>query len=215
MLPKQAPYYKPEDLEILTRKYPDLQHWLRKPWLNPLGPSPGRAACLDFITNGVKHFQDADSLQALFNDRNTPDPTPRRRLFLLEGTHNAFRDVFSHELDIDPQVWARHCWVPGLDQSWDPSQSIGTRLSLPTLSDPSQTFHVDYCQMMYLNLERQEFKMRCAENGRRISSFRVDGRLDNVGALIRRVSFWGRKQGEEGWDGMLECFGSLLEEDRC
>ena len=185
---------QPEDMEILGKKYPDLKNWIRNRWTSSAGHACGRPASLDFGANlqvSVNHFQEAAALARYFTTptlQATP-PEPRRRLFLLEGADNGLRRVFARELDIDPQVWARHDWVPTVDSRWDPTQSIGIKLSLPSLADSSETFFVDYLQMMYLNLETQDFSLRCAENGRRISSSRVDGNFDNVGIIGRRVSF--------------------------
>ena len=207
MMSEKLPWPDPKEFDILASNYPDLKYWRGQQWKHHLGHASGRVACLEFGPNeevGVEKYEDASALRKHFEKRN-PDasPTyPQRRLFLLEGCNDALRGVLSRELDVDLQVWARQDWMPKLDLSWDPTFNLGTKASLHSLVDPNETFRLDYFQLKLLILKDQEFSLRCAENGRRISLSRVDGKLDKVGQVTRRVSFWGRQRDVGGWDGM-------------
>ena len=199
-------WYPPEALDVLVQKYPNLRHWTSGNWSFPLERARGRAACVEFKSSGevkIERFEEAESLRKYLDVEKADAslPEPGRRLFLLEGVNNDSRGVLASELDVDPNVWARHSWIPPLDITWDPSRSIGTKFGLPSLYDANQAFHINYSQLVYLNLTEQDFNLRCAENGRRVSSSRVDGQFDNVGAVIRKLSFWGRNRNNGGWDG--------------
>lgn len=128
------------------------------------------------------------------------DPSPStRRLFILESFNDKIRDLISLKLDIDPQVFHRHIRVA----IWESAQiNAGNTPLLPSLIDSTRSWAMLYSQLMHLNLEKQEFTLRCYGNERHIASSRYDGKLDGVGSVSRKISFSGTRRGQDGWDGM-------------
>lgn len=127
------------------------------------------------------------------------DPTPSaRRLFILESFNDKIRDLISLKLDIDPQVFHRHIRVA----IWESARiDAGNTPLLPSLIDSTRSWAMLYSQLIHLNLEKQEFTLRCFGSERHIASSRYDGKLDGVGSVGRKLSFSGTRRGQDGWDG--------------
>lgn len=183
----------------LAFKYPNLLNQDYKRWYPFPNPNSRRAACFQFLPDGsVKdnRFDNADSLTAFL----AVDPSPStRRLFILESFNDKIRDLVSLKLDVDPQVFYRHAKVA----VWEPAHRYaGNTPLLPSLIDSNRSWAMLYSQLIHLNLEKQEFTLRCRGSERHIASSRNDGKLDGVGSVSCKISFSGTRKGQGGWDGM-------------
>lgn len=190
----------------LAGKYPNLQNKDSKRWYPLPNPDSRRAACFQFSPDGsVKdnRFNDADSLMAFL----AVDPSPStRRLFILESFNDKIRDLISLKLDIDPQLFYRHTKVA----IWEPAhRQAGNTPLLPSLIDSNRSWTISYSQLVHLNLEKQEFTLRCLGSERHIASSRNDGKLDGIGSVSCKISFSGTRRSQDGWDGTSEllCLG--------
>ena len=182
----------------LANKYPYLQNKDFKRLFPFPNPDTRRTACFQFLPDGSVRdyrFNNADGLATFL----AVDPSPStRRLFILESFNENIRDLVSLKLDIDPQVFYRHAKVA----IWEPThRQAGNTPLLPSLVDSNRSWTISYSQLIHLNLEKQEFDLRCLGSERHIASSRNDGKLDGVGAVCCKISFSGTRNGQDGWDG--------------
>lgn len=183
----------------LANKYPNLRNKDYKRWCSYPNPDSRRVACFQFLSNGTvrdNRFNDADSLMAFL----AVDPSPSaRRLFILESFNDKIRDLVSIKLNVDPQVFHRHTRVA----IWESARrEAGNTPLLPSLIDSNRSWAMLYSQLIHLNLEKQEFTLRCLDSERHIASSRNDGKLDGVGSVGCKISFSGTRRGQDGWDSM-------------
>lgn len=179
-------------------KYPCLHNKDFKRWYPFPNPDTRRSACLQFLPDGnvrENRFKNADGLATFL----AVDPSPStRRLFILESFNDKIRDLVSLKLDIDPQVFYRHAKVA----VWEPvHKQAGNTPLLPSLIDSNRSWTISYSQLIHLNLEMQEFTLRCRGSERHIASSRHDGKLDGIGSVSCKISFSGTLRGQDGWDG--------------
>lgn len=182
----------------LAGKYPTLRNEDYKRWCPYPNPDVRRVACFQFLPDGTvkdDRFNDADSLMAFL----AVDPSSSaRRLFILESFNEKIRDLVSLKLDIDPQVFHRHTRV----NTWESARiDAGNTPLLPSLIDSTRSWAMLYSQLIHLNLEKQDFNLRCFGSERHIASSRYDGKLDSVGSVACKISFSGTRRGQDGWEG--------------
>jgi hypothetical protein len=189
----------------LIPKYPNLgnEDWQR--WYPPREDTTVRTAYFRYGESQILEHgicKDANQVHELFNARlDSAVSQPSRTLLIMESFNAAMRNVLVAELGMDPQVLFRHARIGCIWE--DIRRDAGDTPSLASLSAASHSFSVDFTHLVHLNLEDQQFTLRCLESERHISSSRSssDGRLDGIGAVSCRLTFWGRRLSNDGWIG--------------
>jgi hypothetical protein len=200
----------------LSEKCPNLQNEDYRHFYPRRTDRKTRMACVEFHAIAPVTLIDLQNADELRDHLNAPlQSTPRRRLFILEDFNDEIRAAIGLRLQVDPQLFHRHVRI-GL---WERSRrDAGNTLPLPSLANSDKMFALEYVQMLHLNLKSfavsesgGQFALRAADTERHIAISRIDGRMDGVGALQSRLSFWGQKRGNGGWDGKPR----LLTNHRC
>jgi len=188
--------------QLLTPKYPNLRHQDYKRWCPYAGTLPTRVACIDFGVNDrveLRVGNGATDLRTFYESPLYPSNTePIRRLFILEDFDNETKAAIGTRLSIDPRVFLRHSRVALWERS---DENAGCTPSLPSLNDPDKSFMLNYSELMHLNVENQQFTLRCVGNERHIASSRNGDKLDGIGSVHRKLSFWATGTTNGGWDG--------------
>jgi hypothetical protein len=198
--------------DALILKYPNLANKDYKLIAEPRAyASPPRLACFDFdntttpLQASPTVFQGLDDLRQFLKQAApaAAHPHGRRRLFVFEGLHPGYLGELGRRLDVDPRVWFRHSRVAIWEQR--STHSAGNAARLPTIVAEEGSHCLDHCQLYKLNAEAQNFELRCAENERHIGSSRQGGNrgkdFDDVAMVLRKTSFWSRKEANDGWIG--------------
>ena len=176
-------------------RYPDLE--------SPLQDFSGRVVSLDLSSESKatrRDFQDPAALESYIEARNDVASAAgnSRRLFLVEGLEPRLTGVLGQCFDIDPMLIVRQQRTA----SWEPYHRSGNTPTLPSLLEPSRTFHIPYYELRYYPQGLpDQLDWRCADSGRQISSSRMPGTFDRVGIVDRKVSYWSQKYEDHGWDG--------------
>ncbi|KAG8528225.1 uncharacterized protein KY384_007142 [Bacidia gigantensis] len=177
-------------------KYPDLQ--------SPVQGCGGRVVSLEFSKDNDpirKDFTDPSKLRLYIEAKQCASSTERitRRLFLVEGLEPGLMSVVGHCFNIDPTLVVRQQRTA----HWEPYHKSGNTPLLPSLLEPSRSFHVPYYELHYYPEGLPDkLDWRCADSGRQINSSRMPGTFDRVGIADRKVSYWSQKRGD-GWDAIL------------
>lgn len=184
-------------------RYPDLQ--------SSVQGFAGRIVSLD-LSNGRKptriNFEDPMKLQSYIEAKECAGlaESNSRRLFLVEGLEPRLIGVLGRCFGIDPTLIVRQQRTA----NWEPYHKSGNTPALPSLLEPSRSFHIPYYELHYYPQGLpDELDCRCAESGRQISSSRMPGTFDRVGIVDRKASYWSQTRGNGGWDGRLSnsfCF---------
>ena len=203
-----VPYVHPEVARYeqwtqrLASKYPNIANEDQKRFYSRVRTKIPRIACIEFGPDGnvnCRRGDGANDLRGFWENAALASGTgPRRRLFLLEEHDDETKAAVGLRLGIDPQLFHRHDRVALWERS---NRYAGNTPSLPSLSDAGRIVVLEYSQLMHLNLKEQGFSMRCVGNERHIAASRSGDVFDGVGAVSRKISFWGQRRENEGWDG--------------
>jgi hypothetical protein len=203
-------------IEALTNKYPNLVHENRQYEYDSRCASFPKVACFELGTSNTGKLYpfttEAELRKHLTSNHSESNgQTPRRRLYILEGTNLGCVDAFGTAFQVDPSVFVRHRRI----YFWETDHLSGNTPPLPSLLDPQRSFLMEYHELLYFKTDleqlyvktgREKFYLRSAGNERHIALSRLDGKLQDVGIAHRKASFWARKDGVGGWDGtQLAC----------
>jgi hypothetical protein len=186
----------------LAANYPSLANEDYKRWYPLKDDAPARTAYFRYnhsnilehgVCKGSEHLQDL-----LQTTRDASAHQTSRALLIMEGVSATFRNLLVVKFGVDPQVFHKHARIA----MWEAShRNAGNGPCLPSLLDASNAFSLDFCQLVHLNLADQQFTLRCLGNERHIASSRLYGKLDGIGAVSRKVTFWGKVLPNDGWIG--------------
>ena len=187
-------------IESLSFKYPNLRY--NDPELSFDGSGTGKVVVLQFSEGKPpvrSNFFHPKKLQKyLENSIDRTAAEPCRRLFLAEGLDPATTDALGEHFNINPTLLVRQQRTG----HWESYHRSGNTPSLPSLLDPSQSFHIPYYELHHYpqGLPDSLF-WRTADGCRQIHISRIHGTFDRVGIVDRKASCWSRKDGLGGWDG--------------
>lgn len=182
----------------LSQKYPTLRY--PDPKLSSDVESSGKVALLQFLEGKVparSNFSHHKKLQQYLEkhiEKTVAEPC--RRLFLIEGLNPAITGVLGEHFHINPTFIVRQ----QRSSNWEPYHWSGNTPSLPSLLNPSQSFHIPYYELHHYPKGRPD-SLFWTDGGRRIRFSRIPGTFDQVGVVDRKASYWSRKDGLGGWDG--------------
>lgn len=212
-----APGSYQKQIDCLAKKYPNLvcEDHRRYEYYSPGAPFP-RVACFELgASSSGKPYKpkNEEELRKHLkpNHSESNGQTPRRRLYILEGTNSGCVNAFGTAFQVDPSVFVRHRRI----DFWETDHLGGNTPPLPSLLDPQRSFLMEYHELLYFKRDleqlyvetgQEKFYLRSAGNERHIALSRLDGKLQDVGIATRKASFWARKDGVGGWDGtQLAC----------
>lgn len=187
-------------IRSLSLKYPNLRY--PDPELSSDVGGSGKVALLHFLKGMVparsdfSHHKRLQQYLEKYIEKTVAEPC--RRLFLVEGLDPAITGVLGEHFNINPSLIVRQQRT----SNWESYHRSGNTPSLPSLLNPSQSFHIPYYELHHYpqGLPDSLFR-RSADGCRQIHFSRMPGTFDRVGVVDRKASYWSRKDGLGGWDG--------------
>lgn len=122
-----------------------------------------------------------------------------RTIYLVEGLCSPIVDVLGSHFDIDPSFFMRHERTSIFNHD---HYMVNDLPLLPSLLDPKDQFCLKYYEVIHFQDKIEDFRLFCAITGRHIGVTRMMGMDNPVAVARRKCSFWSRKAGAGGWDGM-------------
>ncbi len=184
----------------LSLKYPNLRY--PDPELSSDVGGPGKVVVLQLSEGRLPARLDLSHPRKLqqYLEKNigTTVAEPCRRLFLVEGLDPTITGILGEHFDINPNLFVRQQRT----SNWESYHRSGNTPPLPSLLDPSQSFHIPYYELHHYpqGLPDSLF-WRSADGCRQIHFSRMPGTFDRVGIVDRKASCWSRKDDLGGWDG--------------
>jgi hypothetical protein len=166
------------------------------------GPSSedGRAAVIELHDShmAVRRLHSSNALlDYMANLEQPPPPSCNRRLYLLEGLPSNHIEILGSRLRIDPDVFARQIDCGYLSILKD-ARDIPMLPSHPT---SKHSFSIRYYELRDFGENIDSFELMCANQPRRISTTKWEGKFDGIGIVRRKATFWSRMNGAKGWNG--------------
>lgn len=200
-------------VSLMRKKHPNLKNLdeLLTPRLeNPAHPEnlahrenseKNKAQVIEFYDGyaTVHPFGSSGDLLEYLNSLGKSSSECNRRLYLLEGLPSNYIKILGSRFEIDPNFFARQvkCGILNIDKD---VRDIPLLSSHPT---SKESFIAKYYELRDFGNGIHDYELRCEDQFRRISVSKRNGKFDSVGIVRRNVSFWFRKNKENGWNGMF------------
>ena len=134
-----------------------------------------------------KHFQTAS------HDHN------RRRIYLMEGLAPDYIATVGGHFFMDPTFFQRQERTCVWSNDFTP---VSDALPQPSLLDPKQAFHLQYCELRQFNKALENRYFFCERTRRHVGMTASRQKEEStVGILRRKVGWWSRETKNGGWDG--------------
>jgi hypothetical protein len=153
---------------------------------------------------------DIDSPQSLWanlSQAHSREGSEHKRVYMMESLTPEYIEIFGWHFNIDPIVFANQI----RSTNWEDPEGHGYGNLQRLLSDrdPGVFFLLRYYEIRKFskeieNLATTELEDACT--GRKISFARIRGQYHGIGVVRRNASFWKRRVGQSGWDGMLSFY---------
>ena len=159
----------------------------------------GRAVMIEFHPEGRASQHPLTSIEFLENylDERCDSVTPRRRLYLLEGTLAEHTNTLESHFRIEKTFFRKH----RRSSRGDLDHVAKSAPLLPSLVNPQKTWCLNYHVLESFEEKWASNWVRCVKNGRRIELSRINGTLDEAGIVERKASYWSHTNDNGGWDG--------------
>lgn len=156
------------------------------------------------VTWSCKPFQNALEVKGHLRERSSTSmqaANPRKRIYILEGLDPQYVEAYGSHFFMDPSFFIRH----ERNDLFNLKRSefhIHDPPPLPSLKDPENYFRVKYREIRQFGPQLRDWRTTCALTGRHIAAIGFEGKLDTIGSIARKFSFWSQKYADGGWDGM-------------
>lgn len=156
-------------------------------------------SCIPFgsVTSLKDHFKARkDQL-----DHQSEPTLTTQRIYILEGLDPEYVEAYGSQFAMDPMFFVgqeRH----ELWNSRDVESHTDDPALLPSAVQPDERFRVKYREVRDFGPQLKDWRTTCALTGRHIAAIGFNGKLDSVGAIARRMSYWSEKDPDGSVDGM-------------
>jgi hypothetical protein len=154
-------------------------------------------------------FKDAAEIKTHFkerSDRNLDQSAGlHQRIYILEGLDPNYVEVYGSYFFMDPRFFVKQA----RNSLWNLRHAESHPHDTPCLTsliDPERYFHVKYREVRQFGPQLTNWRTTCAVTGRHVAAIGFDGRLDNIGAVARKFSFWSKEGKNGSWDGNYSRF---------
>lgn len=138
-----------------------------------------------------KHFQRAEQNH------------DRRRIYLMEGLAPDFVAAVGGHFFMNPSFFQRQERTCVWSNEFTP---VSDALPQPSLLNPDESFHLQYCELRQFNKALQNRYFFCERSRRHVGMTAPRHKEETtVGILRRKVSWWCRKTERGGWDVVILC----------
>jgi hypothetical protein len=226
-----------EYIEALSNSNPGLKSPDPNNADNPLTEGNAHIVLLDASATGPPkftktEFRDADHLRRHF--QGSPRDHDRRHIYIMEGLAKDYVAAIGNHFYMDPTFWLRQERTCVWSNDFTP---VSDALPQPSLLNPTQSFHVQYCELREFNKALESRPCFCKRTRRHVGmtaprhvkdqakvgdkttakdkdkdKCKGEGKGNTTTAILRRkVSWWSEKTVTKGgWDGTLLNIASLL-----
>jgi hypothetical protein len=154
-------------------------------------------------------FKNPVEIKTHFKDRsdgNLDQSTGlHRRIYILEGLDPNYVEAYGSYFFMDPRFFVRQ----ERNDLWNledmKSHSHDTP-SLTSLIDPERCLRIKYREVRQFGPRLKHWRTTCAVTGRHIAAIGFEGKLDSIGAVARKFSFWSKEGKDGSWDGKSSQF---------
>lgn len=195
-----------EYIEALSRSNPGLKHPDPNNKKRPLRDGNALVVLLDAPVGGVPKFHKTafKNVSDLRNHlKQTPKDHDRRRIYMMEGLAPDYIAAIGEHFRMEPTFFQRQERTCVWSNDFTP---VSDALPHPSLLDPERSFHLQYCELRQFNKSIENRYYFCHRTGRHVgmtaSRFKEE---TTTGILRRKVSWWCRTTGQNGWDVVLLC----------
>ena len=161
-------------------------------------------------------FKNATEIKAHFNERSNKNSEQTagfyQRIYILEGLDPNYVEAYGSYFFMDPRFFVSQ----ERNSLWnlrDLESDIHDTPRLTSLIDPDKYFRVKYREVRQFGPQLKSWRTTCAVTGRHIAAIGFEGRLDSIGAVARKFSFWSKKGKNDSWDGnysQIQALSSIL-----
>jgi hypothetical protein len=157
-------------------------------------------------------FKNAVEIKTHFKERSNGNSEQSaglyQRIYILEGLDPNYVEAYGSYFFMDPRFFVRQ-ERNGLWNLGDLESDIHDTSSLTSLIDPDKYFRIKYREVRKFGPQMKYWRTTCAVTGRHIAAIGFEGRLDCIGAVARKISFWSKEGKNESWDGKYSQFRAL------
>ncbi|CAN9319732.1 unnamed protein product [Alternaria sp. RS040] len=177
----------------------------------PLMNGKALVALLDAPNTGVPGFQTTEfknQSDLCKHFQNTSHNHNRRRIYLMEGLAPDYIAAVGGHFFMDPTFFQRQERTCVWSNDFTP---VSDALPQPSLLDPKQAFHLQYCELRQFNKALENRYFFCERTRRHVGM--TASRLkeeSTVGILRRKVGWWSRETKNGGWDVVILCDPQLF-----
>jgi hypothetical protein len=199
-----GPYQK--YIEALSGSNPGLKRSDPNNKKGPLKKGNALVALLDVPATGQPdfskaptEFRNSDQLRTHFE--NQSHNHDRRRIYIMEGLAPDYVSVIGGHFFMDPTFFQRQERTCVWSNEFTP---VSDALPQPSLLDPTQSFHLQYCELRRFNKAIENRYFFCERTRRHVGMTAPRHKEETTtGILRRKLSWWSRKTEKGGWDGTV------------
>lgn len=135
----------------------------------------------------------------------------RRRIYIMEGLAKRYISILGGHFMMNPSFFQRQERTCVWSNEFTP---VSDALPHPSLLDPENSFHLQYCELRQFNKAIENKPYFCKRTRRHVGMTPPRHKEDSTtGILRRKVSWWSRKTSAGGWDVVVLCDPQLDELD--
>ncbi|KAF2622093.1 hypothetical protein BU25DRAFT_298288, partial [Macroventuria anomochaeta] len=154
-------------------------------------------------------FRDAAHLKTHLRDSSRDHG--RRRIYIMEGLATDYVDAIGSHFWMDPTFWLRQERTCVWSNDFTP---VSDALPQPSLINPEESFHVQYCELREFNKALETLPCFCARTKRHVGMTAPRTGNTTTAILRRKVSWWCQKTDTKGsWDVVILCDPQLTQMD--
>ncbi|RYO67236.1 hypothetical protein AA0113_g4900 [Alternaria arborescens] len=200
-----------EYIEALSGSNPGLKKADPNNEDGPLMKGKALVALLDAPNTGVPGFQTTEfkSQKVLCRHfQTTSHDHNRRRIYIMEGLAPDYIAAVGGHFFMDPTFFQRQERTCVWSNDFTP---VSDALPHPSLLDPKQAFHLQYCELRQFNKALENRYFFCERTRRHVGMTASRQKEEStVGILRRKVGWWSRETKNGGWDVVILCDPQLL-----
>lgn len=152
----------------------------------------------------LQAFNSATEIKLHFKERLKENSRESKescyRIYILEGLAPDYVEAYGSYFFMDPRFFVRQerndVW--NLEELNFASQDSSF---LPCLRESNEYFCIKYPEVRQFGPKLKDWRTTCALTGRHIASIGFEGRLEGIGVLNRKFSFWSKEGSNGCWDG--------------
>lgn len=177
---------------------------LRDGKARPIGTA--RVVLLEAAATGQPEFQttgfaSATALRSHFS--NATHDHDRRRIYIMEGLAPDTIAAVGGHFRMDPTFFLRQERTCVWSNDFTP---VSDALPQPSLLNPDQSFHLQYCELRQFNKALENRFYFCERTRRHVGMTAPRHKEETTtGILRRKVSWWSRETVQGGWDVIILC----------